>query len=75
MKWFLLPGMVPFSIPVGRSSLSGGGGPPLSHFYPFFNQKEKVLDVCPLLTPCPAHVLHTFSHKTQNSERNKKECG
>jgi hypothetical protein len=32
--------MVPFSLPVGRSR-SGGGGPPLSHFYPFFNQKRE----------------------------------
>lgn len=68
--------MVPFSIPVGRSR-SGGGGPPLSHFCPFFNQKEKVLDVCPPLTPCPAHVLDTFSHKIQTLreiKRNADDC-
>lgn len=60
MKWFLLPGMVPFSIPVGRSR-SGGGGPPLSHFCPFFNQKEKSFRCLPpsypLPCPCTTHFL------------------
>lgn len=79
MKWFLLPGMVPFSLPVGRSRSGGGGGPPFSTFYPFFNQKEKEKFwlSAPLLPPALPmyYTLSPIKLKTlREIKRNADDC-